>query len=612
MNQKTINVINGFVHQDYRHVVDLAHFYRQITTGQGYGQLIVNYKPRETDKQKQQRVNITQVRTKSIAGKIEGFFKRTFRPSKVKFEVTHKGAEGTANPVSPHIDTYGPDGQSLLTWSEEAALFYNNVDPNAFYWVKHSVKEGVDSFEPFVFSSKQVKDYEIDKGAIKWCVTKLKEVVEYSENSAIQEKVISIYYYFNKEGIELAIELDDDVLTKSTFYDQFKNEAGELDAPREVVSDTTYLVINIPSDTGVVPVSRMGYLYDKQTDGRTYVAFWDGASEEYKQLVNRGSEYDLSLTLHAFLQKISYYTPCDYQEDHKECRGGKLWPGKGDSICPSCNGSGKKIHTSSQDIIEIQLPTPDGEPVSVLPRDLVHYVELPTKIVEQQKEDVEEYDGKITKAVFGVDISNRKASDQATATAHRTYENTAQDALSDFTKAPRKLFLFTVHVASKEMNRDDVKAELLYPEKFDLETEASLIAMLKDATEAGVSAESIENIQDRIALKQNRSQTAEMNVFKAVRKFIPYGQVPTNILQAHILGLPDSSVQKALYLNSKEIATEIVNTNPAFLTRSYEQQRAEVMKIAQRFADELSQTTSVRGIAEMTTDDLEGIPSSDE
>ena len=39
MNQKTINVINGFVHQDYKRTVSLAKFYRQITTGEGYGEL---------------------------------------------------------------------------------------------------------------------------------------------------------------------------------------------------------------------------------------------------------------------------------------------------------------------------------------------------------------------------------------------------------------------------------------------------------------------------------------------------------------------------------------------------------------------------------------------
>ena len=73
MNNKLKQVIKGYKHKYYQYTVELSHFYDQIVTGTGYGELIVNYKPRETDKQKEQRVRITQNRTKSIAGKIEGF-----------------------------------------------------------------------------------------------------------------------------------------------------------------------------------------------------------------------------------------------------------------------------------------------------------------------------------------------------------------------------------------------------------------------------------------------------------------------------------------------------------------------------------------------------------
>ena len=57
----------------------------------------------------------------------------------------------------------------------------------------------------------------------------LTELVEYSDNGQLQEKAISIYYYFNKEGLELSIELDSDVLEHSNFYDQFKNAQGDIE-----------------------------------------------------------------------------------------------------------------------------------------------------------------------------------------------------------------------------------------------------------------------------------------------------------------------------------------------------------------------------------------------
>ena len=96
MNNKTKRVINGYTHKQYNEVTELSKFYTQIVTGKGYGELIVNYKPRETNKQKAQRVRITQNRTKSVAGKVEGFFKRVFRADKLKFDVCHENEQRSA------------------------------------------------------------------------------------------------------------------------------------------------------------------------------------------------------------------------------------------------------------------------------------------------------------------------------------------------------------------------------------------------------------------------------------------------------------------------------------------------------------------------------------
>ena len=130
MDNRTIKVINGFTHKYYTHVVDNAKFYQTIVAGDkaSYGSLVVNYKPRETNAQKIQRVEITQNRTKKVAGKIEGFFKRVFRPDKIAFEVSHEDKAKAAQ-IAPYVDRYGNDGQSLLVWSEESALFYNDIDP---------------------------------------------------------------------------------------------------------------------------------------------------------------------------------------------------------------------------------------------------------------------------------------------------------------------------------------------------------------------------------------------------------------------------------------------------------------------------------------------------
>ena len=596
--------IEGYTHKDYNYTVDLAKFYSQIVTGEGYGELIVNYKPRESDQQKEQRVRITQNRTKSIAGKIEGFFKRVFRADKLAFDISHQEEDKSAL-ISQYTDDYGEDGQSLLTWCEESALFYNNIDPNAFYWVQHTRVDDVDYFNPYVFTSTQVKDYSIDKGTVQYCTCQLSECVTYQKNDTTHTKHINIFYYFIKSGLQLAVELDKEVLQNSNFYDQFQDEDGNFLGDTENVKDKTYLVLFEQSETGIIPITRMGYNFDKKTNKKTYISFWDNATEEYKQLVNRGSEYDLSLTLHAFLQKIQYYTPCDYQdESHSICQGGILHPSK--QTCPSCSGTGKKVHTSSQDVIEVQMPSEDGEVKSISPKDLVFYVDIPFDIVKQQKEDVQAFAPKITESVFGVDISHQQTA-MATATQITNYYDTAQDAMFEFTKAPQKLFKFTVKIIAESLGIQDIETKLLYTNEYDLESEDFLLQLLKMAKDAGASPEVIENINKRIVVKQNRTDSSYMSVYNAMRKFEPFSNITPELKSNIVLTLPDASLQKALLLNFKEITEDIVANEPAFLLLDYNAQKEIIKSKAQIFADEAVQVNSVRELQSFE-DDLTNIP----
>ena len=596
MDNKTKRVIHGYTHANYTTVTELSAFYSQIVTGQGYGDLIVNYKPRETDKQKAQRVEITQNRTKSIAGKVEGFFKRVFRADKLKLDVSHEDDEKGAQ-IAQYLTKYGNDGQSLLNWSEETALFYNNIDPNAFYWVRHTIADGVDYFTPFVFTSSEVKDYSIKKGVVNYCVCQLAEKVRYTVDNSQKEKQIDIYYTFTTNGLEIALQLDAEIQKNTEFYEQFKDEAGAFGQVQKV-KDKNYIVLFEPSDSKTVPVSRIGYKHDKTTGGKTYVSFWDSATEEYKQLVNRGSEYDLSLTLHAFLQKVQYYTPCEYQdsETHAICRGGTLHPSGED--CPACSGTGKQVHTSSQDVIEVQLPNEHGDPVGVSPKDLVFYVDVPFDIVKQQKEDVTQYTPKIIESIFGVDISHQQ-SGNATATQINNYYDTAQDSLYEFTKSPRRLFLFTVQIIAEALQIEDLKSELLYTNEYDLESENYLVNLLKIAKEAGANSEAIENINKRLNVKQNRTDSAYFSVYNAMRKFEPFATIPAELKTQIVLNLPDSSIQKALFLNFKEITEDILNNEPAFLILDYNKQKEIVNDKAATYAAQAVKDNSVSTISEL-------------
>lgn len=608
MNALTIDVLNGFTHKDYNHVVKNAHFYRQIVTGIDYGALIVNYKPRESDKQKIQRVRISMNRTKCVAGKVKGFFKRTFRADKLVFEVKHEDT-AKSDEIRPFVDSYGNDGQSLLKWSEYSALFYNNLDPNALYWVRHSRQTvdnvQVDSFEPIIFTSRQVKIRTIKKGLIVDCVCELSETVRYviKSTNKLTSKTIKILYTFTLKGLELSIELNKEVLDNSNFYDQFTDENGQFKGEKEKHNDITYLVIFEESEIDVLPVSRMGYNLDDETEGRTYVPFWDNASEEYKILANDGSVFDVSKNLHGFPMKFEYYTPCNFVDSvgsGKICKDGKLFPGGAD--CNTCNGTGKIVHISAQDVVEVRMPTEDM-PQMVKPSDMAAYVKQPTESLEMQKTLVDEATQKITECVFGVDLSHQQTV-QATATQISNYYDTAQDTLFEFTIAPTRIFKFTVQTMAKYLEIEGVEVALVYTNEYNLESEEVLILNLKTAKDAAAPPVIIDSITDRIIEKQNRNNSSFLALHKAINRFKPFGDVGKELINSIVQFLPDSSVQKALYLNFKEIVADVDATDKLFLTKKFSEQKKILDAKALIFANAAVLSSSVREITGLNmTDD---------
>jgi len=601
MNELLARAIAGYKHIDYNRTVELATFYEQVATGVGQGELVVNYKPRESVEQKVQRVEITQNRTKSPYGKIRGYYRRVFRADKLKFEVKRPD-DGDVTEINDYRDVYGKDGESLVHWSEQTALYYNGIDPNAFYWCKDTTIEEKISFEPVIFASREVLDFEIKKGVVDYCITEKEEPVSYlkGKNKDKATKVINLYYYFDAGGLQMAIAYDLELDQNSDYYAEFKQGDEESFSPIQLKGEK-YIVVDYSNQAGTIAVSRVGYNLDEQTQGRTYVSYWDAASEEFKQLINIGSEYDLTLKLHTFLQKIQYYTACDYQDDsHSRCVHGTLQPSGGE--CPSCHGTGRKVSTTTQDIILINIPSKDESEMVIKPSDLVHYVEVPTKILEIQKTIVEEKTPKICEAVFGVDIS-QKSNVATTATEVINHYDTAQDALHEFSKSPRKLFLFTINYQAKVIGVDDLEAELLYPNEYNLETESEILAMLKAAKDAGASPEIIEKLNERLFVKQNRTDSPSMTIYNEMRKFLPFGGLDKELRSQVILDLPYSDIQRALVLNFKEITERIISTKKdQFLLGDWAAKKALINAEAQLFADEAVKSNSISSMSLLDLD----------
>ena len=599
MNEKLSRAIQGYRHKHYDRTKELAKFCNQVVTGGKYGDLIVNYAPRETDEQKEQRVDISQVRTKAIAGTVEGFFKKAFRVDKLKILIEH-ASDDERKKVTQHSDNYGEDGQSLMVWAEETALYYNNVDPNAFYWVKHEFIDNEDIFDPVFFEAASSLDYSIKKGNVSYFVGMANDKLSYQSDSGLVDTVVENYYYIDGEVIQQAIYYDADIAKETNYYKEILESGFRLQ--NVVIDGYEYLLLEFKNETGICPVCRVGYNYDKQTKKQTYVPFWDNASDEYKIQIQNGSAFDIALRLHTFPKLIMMYTPCNYRDaaSGSICRDGHLHPSG--EFCPSCKGTGKKYHTTGQDVIEIQLPTED-QPHVIKPSDIIHYADAPFDIVNKLQELTDSAASKISQAIFSIDISYQH-SGNTTAEEVRTYRGTAQDALQEFTKSPRKLFLFTLDIIAAHKGVNDLKKELLYPNDFDLETEDELLSKLNRAKEANASPEIIESITTRLVNKQNRADSDYIKVYSAMRKFEPFSNIPQDIKRQLILELPDNSLQKAKYVNFKLISEEIVATDPTWILKSYKEQEKAVNDLARVYADQAAADNSANRMASFLPDDF--------
>jgi hypothetical protein len=166
----------------------------------------------------------------------------------------------------------------------------------------------------------------------------------------------------------------------------------------------------------------------------------------------------------------------------------------------------------------------------------------------------------------------------------------------EFTKSPAKMFTFTVDIMAQSLGITDIETKLLYTNEYDLESEDYLIQLLKLAKEAGASPEVIENINKRIVVKQNRTDSSYMSVYNAMRKFEPFSNLTPELKQNIVLSLPDSSPQKALLLNFKEITEDIVANEPAFLLLDYNRQKQIIQERAEMFASMAVSQNSVRQI----------------
>lgn len=597
MNTITKSVILGQRHANYNRTVDLAKdYYAYLEGGEDMAAKIKALRKQENKEQEDIRIRVAQFRTGRAIGKIATQFQRVFRMDKEKFSVTKANDEQQAQEtLLPYLSNFGKDGETLIQDVESKAMYYNLLDPNAIQWNKWNPNGQV--FEPFMFSSENALYYEKTKGLITKAVLKAFMSKQAIKGNELKTYNLELFYTFEGSSLNISIKFDKELETLTSFYStEFVDENGNpLEYEQTKIGDDVYFTYTYEMNYTELPLVQYGYIKDVQTRGETFVSLYHKGVPVLDELINTGSQKDVTQYNHTFPKLVQLYHPCDFIDGNTadQCRNGVMNISK--ETCPACHGTGQKTHDSGLDVIQLQAPESKDD-AFIKPNEYAGYINAPIDILNVQISEVDKLFVTFSEAIFGVDLSNRPNNE--TATANQNYFDTAYDVLYDFTKSPVHVFVFTVRHIASQLGIDDsqYKTNLVYSSNFNLDTLHQLLLQRKIAVEAGATPETLQAIDDKILMKQNRNNPAFVKMQQAMRKFLPFGSLSEDMKMIEIANLPNSNPDKVLFMKFNQITNDIMNNEKSFVLYSYDKQKAIVEQYTQKYVEQAQQSTELTAV----------------
>lgn len=533
-------------HQDYVRTLAVRKWAKQILTGKDQDELITQFKQRESDEAKKQRVALYSALTPLAAGKIVSTYRKVRRTDGIQKEVNPGEGEKADRFMKALQSFYGrkPLDQWLFD-SKETWTFY---DPNTFLGIEFKV---VDK-DPTTGSIKEIQTYPVEfacheainwqyfNGNLQWFLAQRMRPSKEGDNQLSD-------YYFYAPGFTIHYhELDPDAPVEIEGYEKItiEREAGNA-----------FIALGKVHQTEIedIPIHPVGEYPDPMTEGRTFITPLHFAEDIFTKLIRDTSYQDLNKTLHTFLQKYVYAPDCDYE--HPElgrCEAGYI-DGDFERPCQACKGTGLKFHTTEQDVVLIQLPD-EGESIVPL-SNLVHYVDLPQWFPEFLKEEIEKYIRWVEWSVFNTHDQEIQTVAPKTATEIRVDYDAKYDTLAPYASSYSDLFMFSVSIAAQYEEIELQVNKHSFPASFGMETVHELVAL--HSSMEGVSGEIRDGVELRIAGKVNRNDPKAVKRIKAWWDVEPMrGKTPEEKMIV-ITGRERTDPLRFLWENFERIKAEI-------------------------------------------------------
>lgn len=560
--------MKGIRHEYYERTVEKAELYNKLVTGEEMDTLLKQFARRESAELFKQRVDITQHIVTTVTSNVIDVFRKVPR-SNFRRKLDYEGdTEGTKSAEIEAILSKFWQGESADEWCSTRLLELNATDPNA--WVVVEWKDfdsRIQRASPYAFevASEDVYDYYIDRnGETQYLI------VESDVKSALMPEGEAERYtlYMQNRTVTLTQVPEKQGYINSTQDSPAQVVAKLFNGALVYFDGKTWVYQEyLPHNLGFVPAMRVGYKRDMATGGNTFVCLFDAAIPLLIKTVKVNSEFDLTAALIAYPLTIRYGNPCS----NNDCINGRLHD---DSICGTCNGTGKARPTSAQEEIVLDLPSTADQMIDL--NKILTYKSPDVAILQFQDTYITDLTHRAKAAVFNSDIFSRQEIAD-TATGKNLDLQNVYDTLYPFAAKFARGWKWVVDtVADITALKTGLMSGITIKRDFKLKDTGALLEDLKLATETSAGPAIRSYISNDIAAALMVDEPEAYQRWRTRERFNPFsGKTDLEITTLLVSDLIPRR-QRVLYANLGNIFDSIELEQPGFYTLAPEKQAALV------------------------------------
>jgi hypothetical protein len=546
-----IGVEKGKVkHEYYDQTVDHAHEMGVHIEGDTPKKLLDITRPNEQDQVKKYRLDSYQPVTRSLSEKVINTINKVFNPRLWSFKWPDMPGTVGDDTLEKYITEDLPYYRSIMNFVTETFTQKDFSDPNAAIIVmpQNFEIEDTELFEPVpvICSAETLVDFE--------------------------DGMYYTFYFKNEKKIKIFDKDSIFVFEKTTIRSK----------------STWTLKWQYDHMFGIPTVFRMGGIIKGKLTPYWFHSWVSGVLPHWNQVVTLTSDLQAAYVNHLYMDKWEFATECD----NPDCNGGNVSvtldndldslgnPRIIDTKCGTCNGTGKVtrspygVHTINRDALnpEAPLPTPPAG-----------YIDKPIDVVDKVEARIKDEESRGLSSI-NMEIVQMVGEDQS-GVAKTVDREDLNAFLSRYSRhvfeyvLPNLIEFIAVWRYNEVSDITSILPEISQPKDFNILTLNQLTSEYKDASNANVSANYLQHIEQELVESKFANNAKARMKNHAIIELQPYpGKSVDQLLTLKSMGEPEWKIYKSI--NIIELVSKAIEDNEGFLELSTKEQREIIDEMA--------------------------------